>query len=145
MKTLLRLFGLAFAAILLCVNFSSCKKSDQPKDEAPDLVGTWNWNDESSTFYPGNGTFEFDAKGNVVLKREGYDGQQTVNGTYTLTKTDSSYKLKIDFSEAWSEYMEGTITFSGNTAYYKNMWYYIDDFGTVHEDSDEYTMTLTKQ
>ena len=141
MKTL-RLLGLALVAILLCVNFTSCSKSDDddPAEETPSLVGTWNWSADSNIPYPGN--LEFEANGKAVFNHTLNGATETFNGTYTLTKASDGYNLKVDLSEEWGYYMEGTITISGTTAYYKFYWHY----GTGEQAGNEMKiMTLTKQ
>lgn len=75
------MIGMAFVAILMCVNFAVCGDDNEDEPEAASIVGTW----EYSSSYDGNGTFTFKNNGGLVWD----DGEETTsNHTYTLNGSE---------------------------------------------------------
>ena len=132
MKTF-RLVGMAILAMIMCVNFSSCKDDDEVSGNSR-LEGRWEYtaiNDSDMD----NGAFTFNKDGSLIWER---DGEKTNNNTYELVKD----KLRIILNDN-DDYLDGVISFSGdNKATYKYTWH---DCDGQWKDDTECTMTLVKQ
>lgn len=84
-----KLFAAAFLAILL-INFSSCKKSDNP-DPRDQYVGSWNYTQSGSfTFYQNGqsvGTEPINASGSFVISKSGAMDLLIGKERFTVTGT----------------------------------------------------------
>ena len=132
MKTF-KLVGMALLAVVMSISFIACSSdNDDNKETATSLSGT-TWkvvsvdNDEDSKDWIGS-TATFNADGTVTFK--------PANGwTYTRwTLNGNTLKIVVGEGHA-DDYMEGTLSISGNSGTYDFYWADVDGKWTGKDDT----------
>jgi hypothetical protein len=126
----LKLMGMVLLTMMMCVTFASCG-DDENGAATSAIEGTWSYTstiDEDMR----SGKFTFKADGGLIWE----DDEISSDCSYTLNDD----KLKIILNH--DDYIEGTISISGNQATYKYTWH---DYAGEWDSDTEYTMTLIKQ
>lgn len=106
----LRMVGLAVVAILMCVNFSSCKDDD---DETSNnvLVGT-TWKEQNDIEW---WIWEFRSNSEMVWTYDDKDGDDKDVEKYKYTYNESNGALSIETSYLESGVASFNISITGNT------------------------------